>query len=233
MDIAAEIQRGRVSGAIDAATLSELPVFKVLPPESLSKLACSARWHLYHRRETISTFEEELHCVFVVAAGTMLISTIHSGREFILFRLYREGMIDTHELRGGFVEMTRAQAGSDDTLVYKLPRGAFRTTVLAHAASAERLCDQNLERINALAELLVDFACDDALTRLAHTLGRLAGGSPDGVVHETHNELAQMTGMSRTEVSTFLARLRARGLLIHEPYTREIEVPNPQHLAQL
>jgi CRP-like cAMP-binding protein len=74
-------------------------------------------------------------------------------------------------------------------------------------------------------------ACEPVVVRLAHLLAREAATDPEGEVHLTYQDMADMIGASHEEVGRQLPHLRHLGLVSSQWHRHGIVVPDSERLA--
>lgn len=223
--------RGR-SGRMDAASLRRIELFREMAEPSLARLAEQASWRRWRRGESILDPLEVPGEVFILLEGRVIIGgRAPDGKAVDVFFLGPGDVIDFNDLPPILGAYVYVEAGSEEVISCRLPRPAFHGAVFGHPASAALLDRQARQRLLELALLLWEFAFHDALHRLEHVLAQVAEGDPEHVVPLTREELGRRTGIRREDVTKFLKRLKAQGLVDYGSHHRGIKVLDLARLA--
>lgn len=212
--------------------LRSLALFASVTPEELETLASAARGRVYHRGELVlgADWEHE-EGLYIIARGSARLFRLSDRGQEITLAYMREG--DIFGLV--FIEpvskpLSSVEAAAHDTLMYRVPRHAFRAFMTSHPDVAVQALGSTSKRLAEAYNLIAELALHDSRTRLALTLARLAREAPNRQVLATHEELGLMVGVSRDRVTKHLRALRERGLVAFEPHRRGILVPDPGRL---
>jgi len=212
--------------------LRELPLFASVSAEDLEQLASLARRRAYHRGELVLGpdwgHEEGL---FIIARGSARLFRLSDRGQEITLAYMREGDIFGLVLIEPVSKpLSSVEASAHDTLMYRLPRHAFRTFIASHPEVSVYALGLTSKRLAEAYNLIEELALHDTRTRVARTLARLSREAPDGQVLATHEELGLMVGAPRDKVTKHLRVLRDRGLVTFEPHRRGIVVVDPERL---
>ncbi|MGI8968854.1 MAG: Crp/Fnr family transcriptional regulator [Chloroflexota bacterium] len=205
----------------------------VLDEEALNSLAAVTRWHVYQQHEPIVSPDDEDQRVFMIGAGLARLYVLGDGREFTLDFLRKGDILDMALAPPDFAERMEVQAARGTTLVFRAPRAVWVTTVLANSAAAKLLREQECARYWKLAQILDAFAFHSTRSRLARILGILAIATPGERLDYTHEELAQLSALPRSEVSTFMSEFRTRGCIEYGRHDHAVRVLDVEALRNL
>lgn len=173
---------------------------------------------------------EDARGFFIVLSGRISVYlTGSTGREILLYDVTRgESCVQTTlGLLGGETYTGEAIAETDVRAVL-VPRAAF-LELMDHSGWFRHVVFRALAtRINDITKVLEQVAFVKVEQRLARQL--LGAASDDGIVTQTHQELAVAIGSAREVVSRRLEMLAKQGLLTQE--RGQITILNSQGLKQ-
>jgi CRP-like cAMP-binding protein len=101
----------------------------------------------------------------------------------------------------------------EDALICVLSRKDLERLILQHPKVGLRFLEQLSARLLETEAVVHDFAFKGVPARLAGTLLRMADSTPDGTIHASHQELADMIGAYRETATLTLDEFRKRGLV--------------------
>jgi CRP-like cAMP-binding protein len=157
--------------------------------------------------------EEMSKSVFLVASGRVqLYRTTKDGRRFVIATLGPGSMFGEDSLLGGVGPDTSAIALEPCT-IWAMPRQSALEISSNEAMFGFGLMQAMGKRVVEAENRLEQMAYSTIAARLAALLLDLEGDEPTGVVHATHQELADMLGTWRETVSKTLQDFRQRGLV--------------------
>jgi CRP/FNR family cyclic AMP-dependent transcriptional regulator len=163
--------------------------------------------------ETVSEAQEMARSLFLVASGRVqLYRTTREGRRFVIATLGPGSMFGEASLLGGEGPDTYAVALEPCT-IWVMPRQRALEISSTDALFGFGLMQAMGQRVMEAENRLEQMAYSTISARLAALLLELGGDDPDGVVHATHQELADMLGTWRETVSKTLQDFRRRGLI--------------------
>jgi CRP/FNR family cyclic AMP-dependent transcriptional regulator len=165
-------------------------------------------------------------------AGRVRLYTAVWGRELTVLLLGPGRLLNPLAWQDSVGLTIDAQACDRRTIVYTFPSQTLRGVLLAEPTSASQVLAQVSEACASLIEVLLDAAFQDATTRVAHTLGRLAQREETSSLRVTHQELAELTGLRREQVTRGLHQLRGEGYIAFQPHHRLIEVLDAAGLVE-
>lgn len=194
--------------------IQQLDLFRGLAKDKLHKIESLFAMKQYGKREVI--FEPgDKDKVFLVKTGQVeLYQLTPEGKKTIIERLLPGslfGDLGSEDSTEVFVEATV------DSYVCSLGKNNFFTMVSQYPDLSEKLMKQLFNRLLSVEKRMSSVAADSALQRLIKLL--LSLGKPKA--HDymeisdkfTHEELAQMLGISRQTVTTLINQLEKKGLI--------------------
>jgi CRP/FNR family cyclic AMP-dependent transcriptional regulator len=157
--------------------------------------------------------EEMSKSVFLVASGRVqLYRTTKDGRRFVIATLGPGSMFGEDSLLGGVGPDTSAIALEPCT-IWAMPRQSALEISSNEAMFGFGLMQAMGKRVVEAENRLEQMAYSTIAARLAALLLELEGDDPKGIVHATHQELADMLGTWRETISKTLQDFRQRGLV--------------------
>ncbi len=219
----AQVKRGAAERTVTAASLHRIPLFRETPEEVLAPLAASSSGQVLSHGDLLWRPDDAIEVVVALARGVVRLYRYLDDSEEVTVALLDAGQVcGLTDLSVAFVPTTVAQALSDETVVYRLPRQPFARFLLAHPALALRALAAAHERIRDGYDLR---ALPDAPARAAYVLAHLATANRERTVWATQEELASWAGCRRETLSAeVLPDLRGQGLITYEPRRRGIRV---------
>lgn len=228
------LQHGRRSGSASVELLRGLAPFRDLPQPALTLLAQRSRWHVYRAGEEVvaaGALDRTLH---VVLAGVVCVGGVApDGREIVAFFLGPGEMIDVVDLLEVLLEVTFARPLMAEVTVVSVPAELFRQVVGMHLSLKAELLDQTRRRLYEAATLLMDCMFRDAVIRFGHLLGKLGPLYPDQFLTTSHDEIARLSGMSRSRLEFVLPKFKEAGYVDYqfgEPGIRILDVESLVHI---
>lgn len=163
--------------------------------------------------ETVCEADEMINTVFLVASGRVqLYRTTQDGRRFVAATLGPGSMFGEASLLGGQGPDTRAVALEAGT-VWVMPGQQALEISSTEAMFGFGLMQAIGQRVVEAENRLEQMAYSTIASRLAALLLELSEDDPRGIVHVTHQELADMLGTWRETISKTLQDFRRRGLV--------------------
>lgn len=194
--------------------IQQLDLFKELTKEKLKQIESLILMKEYCKREVI--FEPgDKNKVFIVKTGQVeLYQLSPTGKKAIIERLLPGsifGDLGTEGENELFVEATT------DSYVCSLQKDKFFTMVSQYPKLSEKLMKQLFHRLLKVEKRMSSVATDSAFQRLVKLLLSLGKKKADDSMEVsekfTHEELAQMLGISRQTVTTIINQLEKKGLI--------------------
>lgn len=177
------------------------------------------------------------HVYFLETGKIKICQSSHSGSEIILWFCFPGEIFGLAEVSHGGGRGVSAYACEDST-VLALNRKDFLTYLGTHPDAVMLSMQALSTRLRGLGETVVNLVSDDANTRIAKLLLRLAasyGKRVAGAIHLnvplTHEEIANMAGTTRQTVTTVIGQLRRQGVLSIE--NRCIQIENEERLTEI
>lgn len=177
------------------------------------------------------------HVYFLESGKVKICQPSHSGSEIILWFCLPGEIFGLAEASHGGGRAVSAYA-CEESIVLALSRKDF-FAFLGTRPEAAMLSMQALStRLRGLGETVVNLISDDANTRIAKLLLRLAasyGKRVAGNIHLnvplTHEEIANMVGTTRQTVTTVIGQFRRQGVLSIE--NRCIQIESEELLTEI
>lgn len=194
--------------------IQQLDLFKDLALEKLRKIESMLFMKEYRKREVI--FEPgDKDKVFIVKTGKVEVYQLNHDGKKVIIEVLKMGSIfgdlGTDSPTDIFVEATM------DSYVCSIRKNKFFSLVSQYPELAEKLMKNLFSRLIAVEKRMSSVATDNAFQRLIKLLLSLGKKkSPDFVEISdkfTHEELAQMLGISRQTVTTIINQLERKGLI--------------------
>lgn len=161
--------------------------------------------------ELVCEADEMARSVFLVASGRVqLYRTTRDGRRFVSATLGPGSMFGEDSLLGGEGPDTQAVALEPCT-IWTMPRQQVLKISSTDAMFGFGLMQAMGQRVVQAEDRLEQMAYSTIASRLAALLLELAETEPSGIVHATHQELADMLGTWRETVSKTLQDFRRLG----------------------
>ena len=219
----AQVKRGAAERKVAAASFHRIPIFREVPEEVLAPLAANSSRQTLGHGDLLWRPDEAIEVVIALARGVVRLYRYLDDSEEVTVALLDAGQVcGLTDLSVAFVPTTVAQALSDETVVYRLPRQPFARFLLAHPDLALRALAAAHERIRAGYDLR---ALPDAHARVAYVLAHLTTANRERMVWATQEELAAWAGCRRATVTQdVLPELQKRDLIAYERHQRGIHV---------
>jgi len=228
------LQHGRRSGAASVERLRGLAPFRDLSQPALTLLAQRSRWRVYRPGEEVVAAGALDRTVHVVLDGVVCVGGVApDGREIVAFFLGPGDVIDVVDLPDVLLEVTFARPLMAEATVVSVPAEPFRQVEEMHLSLKAELLDQTRRRLYEMATLLMDCMFGDAVIRYGHLLGKLGPLYPDQFLTVSHDEIARLSGMSRSRLELVLPRLKKAGYVDYqfgEPGIRILDVDSLVHI---
>ena len=194
--------------------IQQLDLFRGLAKETLVKIESLFFMREYCKREVI--FEPgDKDKVFIVKTGQVeLYQLTPGGKKVIIERLLPAsifGDLGTQGTAETFVEATV------DSYVCSLGKDNFFALISRHPQLSEKLMKQLFNRLLQVEKRMSSVATDNAIAQLIKLLLSLGKKKTEDYMEIsdrfTHEELAQMLGISRQTVTTLINQLEKKGLI--------------------
>lgn len=194
--------------------IQQLDLFKGLAKEKLQGMESFFAMKQYVKKEVI--FEPgDKDKVFIVKTGQVeLYQLSPSGKKVIIERLLPGslfGDLGTEGETETFVEATT------NSYVCSLNKDKFFSLVSQYAQLSEKLMKQLFHRLTQVEKRMSSVATDNAFQRIIKLLLNLGKNKSEDSMEIsdkfTHEELAQMLGISRQTVTTLINQLEKKGLI--------------------
>lgn len=194
--------------------IQQLDLFREVTKEKLKQIESLILMREYCKKEVI--FEPgDKDKVFIVKTGQVELYQLSPiGKKVIIERLLPGsifGDLGTEGENELFVEATT------DSYVCSLQKDRFFTMISQHPELSEKLMKQLFQRLLKVEKRMSSVATDSAFQRLVKLLLSLGKKKADDSMEVsekfTHEELAQMLGISRQTVTTIINQLEKKGLI--------------------
>jgi CRP/FNR family cyclic AMP-dependent transcriptional regulator len=208
---------------IDPNSLSEIALFRGLPPERLKRLTEILRQKVVPSGTNMITAEQPGEVVYVVLEGTVkiLIEQV-DGREVILAFLGAGDTVGEMSLVDSAGRSANVMTMERCTLLW-MDRATFQLL-------AGRLRMAN-EQIQSLSSLDVAGRLARQILAFAERYGRPVESGVQIPLRLTQSDLAELVGASRERVNQVMVEFRSKNLLSVDS-THRILVQKPQELAR-
>jgi CRP/FNR family transcriptional regulator len=176
--------------------------------------------------------------VYFLKSGKIKISqSSASGTEIVLWFCLPGEIFGLAEVSHGGGRVVNAFA-CEESMVLSLSQRDFREFLAAHPEAVMLSMQALSSRLRVLGEMVVNLVSDDANTRIAKLLLRLAaryGKREGGIVRLdlplTHEEIANMVGTTRQTVTSAISQFRRQGVLSIE--NRRIQIESEELLTEI
>lgn len=177
------------------------------------------------------------HVYFLESGKIKICQPSSSGNEIILWFCLPGEIFGLAEVSHGGGRVVSAVA-CEESLVLSLSQKDFLEFLTVHPEAVMLSMQALSSRLRVLGEMVVNLVSDDANTRIAKLLLRLAAryGKREGsIVHLdvplTHEEIASMVGTTRQTVTTAIGQFRRQGVLSIE--NRRIQIESEDLLTEI
>jgi len=194
--------------------IQQLNLFKDFAKDTLQKIDEAFAMKEYEKTEVV--FEPgDKDKVFIVKTGQVEVYHItESGKKVIIERLKPGsffGDLGTHSDQDVYVEATT------NSYVCSIHKDTFFSMVSQYPSLSEKLMKQLFNRLLRAETRISSVITDNAMTRLYKFFKSHGDKEPDNTMKIsesfTHEEIAQMIGISRQTVTTLINQLESKGIL--------------------
>ena len=210
-----------VANTPESRILSEVALFRGLPPEQLSKIEARVRRRTFPAGAHVITAEDPGETVYVVLEGSVKVYvTRPDGTEVVLAALGRGELIGEMSLADSLGRSANVIT-LEETSFLLMDRGTFRASVEELPTMALNLADALSRRLRLTNAHLRSVAAMDVPGRVAAQLSALAReygepSSKNGTLIPlplTQSDLAGLVGASRVRVNQAIAFFKKRHYL--------------------
>jgi len=194
------------------------PLFYGIASAECSEIVSIAQERHFAKGETIFRQGDPVKFTFLLISGRVKITETSPGGDDVILSMRASG-----EVVGGLglapnSPHTRTAQALERCHMLVWKAGDFQTLAERYPALALNASQVLSERLQVLEERFHELATQPVAPRLARTLVRLLEQNQDGrrepaPISLTHEELAQMTGMTSFTVSRLLSDWEQRGIL--------------------
>ena len=212
--------RQKVDETENVRFLRQVTLFSGLPPAGVARAAAAARERVYRKGSSIFFEGDPGEAMFIIKEGAVKIYKLSpDGKEKTLAIISRGDCFGEMSLLDGLPRSAAAQALEDSRLLM-LPREDFLELVASDPGVALKIIQVLAARLRAADQQIEYLAFGDARGRVASTLldlGRKhAMPGPNGYtidIRLTHQELANLSGVTRETASRILSEFEEDGLI--------------------
>ena len=205
---------------MDAALLSNVPLFEELEGKDLDAIAKVAISRSYSKGSIIILAEEEGDTLFIISQGQVKVSIVsEDGREAILALLGEGAVFGELSLLDGKPRSANVVA-TEATNLYMVRRSDFLQLLYKVPQIAVGLLAELASRLRKTDRKIEGLALLDVTSRISEPLLQLAdeqGEEQKTVImlknRPSHQQLANMSGTTRETVSRVLKRLESQGYI--------------------
>jgi CRP-like cAMP-binding protein len=218
--------------ALKAHHLSSIDVFRDLPRSEVERLAETTRMITCPRGRVVYRAGEANEALFLLKTGRVqIVRESADGKRLISAVLGPHTFFGEMALVGQRFPQDSTAEAIEDALICVLSRKDLERLILQHPKVGLRFLEQVSARLLETEAVVEDFAFKAVPARLAGALVRLAETTADGVIHASHQDLADMIGAYRETVTVTLDEFQRRGLV--ELGRRSIELLDRKGLLTL
>lgn len=219
---------------VESSLLSQVPLFRQLPPDTLAQLGRHLRQRHYGKGDTVFYEGDPGTSLCVVQNGRIKLGlTSTEGREIVIDLLGTGDVFGELALLDGEPRSATAVATEASDLLL-LERDEFVQFLLERPTVAVALLGILSRRLRRDAQLLQDAAFLDVPARLARTILRLAeapsAGGPAVTPRLNQTDLAGLAGTTRETLNKWLGFFQEQGFIRWEK--GRISVLEPLRLRQ-
>ena len=212
--------------------LRHCPVLWDVSDRDLVVLTATARRLIHDRGVQIAEPPEGPRSIYLVANGAARITTQSAGgREIVVAEAEPYDLLGLVYLDPTVTLSTVVVVSANRTVLYRLPASDFRRFLIAHPNATNNMLILLSHRLAEAYENMSELRLNDAKTRLAHRLAKIAEANQQHLVWTTHAELATMVGTTQERITKLLREFRTQGLIIYQYHRHGITVPDPLRLA--
>ena len=206
---------------VDAALLSGVELFRVLPPDVRDRVVADAQVRSLKRGDVLFHTGDEANELFVVERGRLAMTNRSpDGRESVVALMERGDLFGEFPLFDGRGRSTDGRA-LEPSRVWAVPYSSLRAVLQEQPSLLWGVVELLTKRLRAMDEVLADSVFLDVTGRTAKRLLELANGSDSFQLPVTQEELAGMVGASRERVNKAIASfIRLGWIEQHERHYR-------------
>lgn len=195
--------------------LGKLDLFKNLSEEQMKTLENLFDMKEYCRREVIL---DPTHCckVYIVKTGRVEIYSLTADGKKVIIDILKPGAIFA-DFGGAFSSGVFVEA-LDNSYICSIEKEDFFKEVSKESEVAERLMRHLFDRLLKMENKASSLAADSVLKRFLKLLLSLGKPDPKNELHDvtdafTHEQLAQMIGVSRQTLTSLINQLEKQTLI--------------------
>lgn len=199
---------------LKARYLSAIDVFRDLPRSEIDRLAHTTTMFTAPRGRVLYRPGETSGALFLLKKGRVqIVRESPDGKRLVTAVLGPGTFFGEMALVGQRFPQDSAAEAVEDALICVLSRRDLEDLIMKFPRVGLRFLEQVSARLLETEAIVEDFAFKSVPQRLATTLTRLSDEASDGLIHASHQELADLIGTYRETVTLTLSDFRERGLV--------------------
>lgn len=203
--------------------LSQLTLFKDISDSELEVVSSAVRVRKYEKAETVIRRSEESKSFMVILSGSIEISrTTLDGYKTVFRHFYPPSAIG-YSILAGKQPNTADIVANETTLIALVPLNIIQDLFRKNTELSFSVISHFAHLVNSLSTELLEQRTLSLKERVFHTVQRDC--NDQGEMHISHEELAQMVGASRANVSRALKNLEKESRIQLD--RRKISLGNP------
>ncbi|MEA3020932.1 MAG: family transcriptional regulator, cyclic receptor protein [Actinomycetota bacterium] len=215
---------------LDAALLSEVDLFRTLPPEAVEHVAAAAQVRTLRRGDVLFHEADPGDELFVVTSGRIAIANkSFDGRESVVALMEAGDVFGEMSLFDGQGRSAEARA-LEPSKVFAVPFEPLRELFRTQPELLWGVIELLARRIRNMDVALADSVFLDVTGRTAKRLLELAGPSDEFQLPITQEELAGLVGASRERVNKAISSFVRLGWM--EQHDRRYRITNRVQLER-
>jgi CRP/FNR family transcriptional regulator, cyclic AMP receptor protein len=205
---------GAAVAELKARYLSAIDVFRDLPKAEIDRLAHTTTMFTAPRGRVLYRPGETSAALFLLKKGRVqIVRESSDGKRLVTAVLGPGTFFGEMALVGQRFPQDSAAEAVEEALICVLSRHDLDDLILKFPRVGLRFLEQVSARLLETEAIVEDFAFKSVPQRLATTLARLSDEASDGLIHASHQELADLIGTYRETVTLTLSHFRERGLV--------------------
>ena len=185
------------------SSLYQIPYFKNVPEEELSKLAGMARERCFKKNDLIFTADQKCRNLHILHKGKIKIFMVsENGKELIIHFLTPMNFFGEEILFGENIYEANAQALCE-TILFDINKKDLENFIISHPLVGIAMLASFGERVKKLLKMVGDLALKDIQSRLVCWLIHMA--NEQGI---KTNEGFEINGLSQEELASHLGTVR-------------------------
>ncbi len=206
--------------AIDISLVRNLPLFRDMQPEALTRLMARAGAHRVAQGETVFEQGAQATAFYLLLHGRLKVTQVTPDGQQVMMRVVHPGDLFGFARALARPDYPGTARAAVDSIVAGWPMSDWDTVVESNprlAINALQTIGQRLDeahtRLREMSTQEVERRVAHAVLRLAEKAGRIEGGGTRIDFPITRQDIAEMTGTTLHTVSRLLSGWEARGLV--------------------